>query len=166
MLLRKIRRDLGQRKLRTILTVLGLAIAVIGITGVAIANASVIESAERAYGINISSDIRILTREAEWNNSLMTRIEGLDDYEPTYRSFSTTTLNNKPYNVALWGINITRVSEFHSLYGLILDSGSLPDSLENELLIDVSVAHAFNLAIGDNFTIPISSGSLDILFQV
>jgi putative ABC transport system permease protein len=159
MLLRKIRRDLGQRKLRTILTVLGLAIAVIGITGVAIANASVIESAERAYGINISSDIRILTREAEWNNSLMTRIEGLDDYEPTYRSFSTTTLNNKPYNVALWGINITRVSEFHSLYGLILDSGSLPDSLENELLIDVSVAHAFNLAIGDNFTIPISSGS-------
>ncbi|MFX0086676.1 MAG: FtsX-like permease family protein [Candidatus Hodarchaeota archaeon] len=159
MLLRKVRRDLGQRKLRTTLTVLGLAIAVIGITGVAIINASVIESAERAYGITLSSDIRILIRETEWNDSLMTGIEGLEDYEPAYRSFTTTLLKYKPYNVVLWGINITRVSKFHSLYGLILDSGSLPDTLKNELLIDASAAHAFNLGIGDNFTIPISSGS-------
>ncbi len=166
MLLRKVRRDLGQRKLRTTLTVLGLAIAVIGITGVAITNASVIESAERAYGINLSSDIRVVIRETEWNDSLLTGIEGLEDYEPAYRSFTTTLLNNKPYNVVLWGINITRVLKFHSLYGLILDSGFLPNTLKNELLIDASAAHAFNLDIGDNFTIPISSGSNSLVNKI
>ena len=115
MLLRKIRRDLGQRKFRTSLTVIGLAIAVIGITGVAITNSSVIESTEIAYGFNISSDIHISVREAEWNNSLITEINGIDDYKYVYRSYSTLSVNQEQHRVSLWGIDISRVSNYHSL---------------------------------------------------
>jgi putative ABC transport system permease protein len=159
MLLRKIRRDFGQRKLRTSLTVIGLAIAVIGITGVAIANSSVIESTERAYGFNISSDIHISIRETEWNDSFITEIDGVDDYEYVYRSYTTLSLNQKQYRVILIGIDISRVSNYHSLYGLILDSGSLPDASRNEILIDASAAHAFALDIGDTVILPILSSS-------
>ncbi|MFX0016782.1 MAG: ABC transporter permease [Candidatus Hermodarchaeota archaeon] len=159
MLLRKIRRDLGQRKFRTSLTVIGLAIAVIGITGVAITNSSVIESTEIAYGLNISSDIHISVRETEWNNSSIGEINGVDDYEYVYRSYSTLSVNQKQHRVSLWGIDISRVSNYHSLYGLILDSGSLPDSSKNEILIDTSAAHAFTLGIGDTVLLPILSSS-------
>ncbi|MHA2224653.1 MAG: ABC transporter permease [Candidatus Hodarchaeales archaeon] len=159
LLVRKILRDLSHRKLRTTLTVLGLAIAVLGITGVAISNASVIESAERAYGLNISADIRIITRDAIWNESYVTGIDGLEKYEPTYRLFTTTSLENKNRNVALWGINITSISEYQSLYGLILDEGRLPNPTQDELLIDASAAHSFELTIGDLLTITVPSDS-------
>lgn len=155
MLLKKVFRDLSQRKFRTILTMVGLAIAVFGITGMAIANESVISSAKMAYGLNTTADGYIFVRESNWNNSILEDVDNsiMIDYEIVYQFFTTTTLQEKKYNIILNGIETERINNANSLFGVILDEGKLPNPLLNETLIDSSAANAFGLNIGDNLVV-------------
>lgn len=167
MLFRKAYRDLSRRKLRTFLAVIGLAIAVVGITGFSIATSSVITSAERSMGLNVSPDVYFDVRKTGWNFSYVENVSGLSDYEVTYNLYSSTNLKDKQRILVLRGIDTSRISQARSLAGVLLDEGSLPDPSKDELLFDTSAASAMGLNIGDSLQVflPSSSGVADVLID-
>ena len=158
MLITKIRKDFSRRKLRSILTIIGLSISVLGVTGVAIANSSVISSAEKAFGITSAANIEIVVRTTEWNSNTSSQLKvipGLIDYEQVYRVESAITVNNKNYRLSIWGINISKVEGYNSLYGIVQDVGStIPNESKNELFIDSSAARSLDISIGETLTLP------------
>jgi len=163
MLFRKVYRDLSRRKLRTILTVIGLAIAVMGITGFSIAGHSVMESSSRAMALNVSSDAYFDVRESTWNDSLVEGVEGLSDHEIVFQLPSSTFLGGKQRILNLRGINTTRLSNWESLSGIILDSGSIPSISGNEILFDVSAVSAMGISTGDSIEVFLPTGSGNVL---
>ncbi|MHA2334517.1 MAG: ABC transporter permease, partial [Candidatus Hodarchaeales archaeon] len=163
MLFRKVFRDLSRRKLRTILTVIGLAIAVISITGFAIAGHSVVESSRVAMALNVSADTYFNIRETTWNDTLVEDVEGLSEYEVALMLPSSTFLKGRQRILNLRGIDISRLSNWKSLSGIILDGGQLPDPSRNEILFDISSASAMDLTLGDSVEVFLPTRSSDVL---
>ncbi len=163
-LLRKAFRDLSQRKLRTILAVVGLAVAVVGVTGFSIATSSVMVSAERSLGLSASPDVILYIRDSSWNQSFVENVSGLIDYEVGYKLSSSTYLKDKYRILNLIGIDTERIIDAVSLAGVFLEKGVIPDPTKNEILFDISAAAAMDLMIGDSIlvSIPSQSGTEDI----
>lgn len=162
MLLRKVFRDLSQRKLRTILTISGLAIAVFCITGFGIVSASILKSAEVEYGVN-SADAYIGLDNVVWNQTLLPKQSNITDCEVTYFHYSTLYFDAKLHNFGLRGIESNRLESLSSLAGVFLVEGELPENGKDEILFDVSCAKALDMKIGDelNYTVINSLGIVE-----
>jgi ABC-type lipoprotein release transport system permease subunit len=148
LLLRKAFRDLSQRKFRTFLTVIGLAIAVVCVTGFSIISNSILESAKIEYGIN-SADAFLQTEKTNWNEQFLANQSAVSDYELTYLHYSSVTVNSKLETFYLRGIESERLEDQSSLAGVFLEKGRLPNGNHDEILVDVSCAKALDLEIND-----------------
>ncbi|NPD89710.1 MAG: FtsX-like permease family protein [Asgard group archaeon] len=149
MLFLKILRDFNQRKLRTILTIFGLAIGVFSITGFMITSDSILESAEYDYGIN-SADFEILfdyETVSIWKDDYLTNVPIVKDYEPSFRYSASFEINSEIHNSELRGIEIERIASLTSLAGIFLVEGELPEEGKNEILLDFSAAKEFDVQL-------------------
>ncbi|NHJ41470.1 MAG: FtsX-like permease family protein [Asgard group archaeon] len=160
MLLRKVLRDLSQRKLRCVLTIIGLGVAVISITGFAIASESILETSRRMLG-DYSANAFITVRDGPWNQSFVNGIDYIDDYEPTYLQYSSTYVNDEYFIIYMNGIDMAKVDNGTSVSGVVLDEGNIPSADKNETLFDFFAAKDLGLEIGDyiEFVLPTESGS-------
>ncbi|NHJ49451.1 MAG: FtsX-like permease family protein [Asgard group archaeon] len=147
MLLKKVLRDLSQRKLRCFLTILGLGIAVISITGFFIASEIIMETSRRMLG-EYSANAYIAIRDGPWNQSYIDGIDHIDDYEPTYLQYSSTYVNDEYYMIYLNGNDMAKVNNNTSVAGVVLDEGTIPG--ENETLFDYFAAKDLGVEIGDS----------------
>ncbi len=145
-------RNLNHKKMRTILTIIGLSIAVVGITGFDIASHSIIESAKISSGLVRSPDVFIYTRDTEWNQSFLDNQDNIKYYDVVYTLESSTKIGSKQELVSLNGMNISGIENSNNLLGLVLQSGNIPEK-SNEILIEQSVAKVFRLNIGDSLKI-------------
>jgi putative ABC transport system permease protein len=159
MLLRKVLRDLSQRKLRCVLTIIGLGIAVISITGFAIASESILETSRRMLG-DYSANAYIAVRDGPWNQSFVDGIDYIDDYEPTYLHYSSTYVNDEYFIIYMNGIDMAKVDNGTSVSGVVIDEGNVPIADKNETLFDFFAAKDLGLEIGDSieFILPMESG--------
>jgi len=153
LILLKILRDFNQRKLRTTLTILGLAIGVFSITGFMITSDSIIESVKYDYGLN-SADFEIMFDydsvniwDDEYLSNILSDVSILEDYEPSFQYSTSFEINSEMHNSILKGIEIQRIANLTSLAGVFLDEGVLPEEGKNEILFDLSAAKEFDVQL-------------------
>jgi len=119
LILLKILRDFNQRKLRTTLTILGLAIGVFSITGFMITSDSIIESVKYDYGLN-SADFEIMFDydsvniwDDEYLSNVLSDVSILEDYEPSFQYSTSFEINSEMHNSILKGIEIQRIANLY-----------------------------------------------------
>lgn len=149
LILLKILRDFNQRKLRTTLTILGLAIGVFSITGFMITSDSIIESVKYDYGLN-SADFEIMFDYESiniWDDEYLSDVPILEDYETSFRYSTSFEINSEMHNSILRGVDIERIADQTSLAGVFLEEGVLPEEGKNEILFDLSAAEEFDVQL-------------------
>ncbi len=158
MIFRKIWKDLKRHKARTILTVLGLGISLIAISGFSIINESIIESTKTAYGEGNMADAHILIYPADkWNNSYIEGIDEIKYHDVVYRTHLSGEIKKEIETIDIRGVNFTNVKNEVSILGILIDEGEFPEEGKNELIIDYSAADALGLKINDKITITFST---------
>lgn len=158
MLLRKVMRDLSQRKLRCFLTIIGLGIAVVSITGFAIATDSILETSRRMLGANTANAF-IMVQEGKWNQTFVEDIDYIYDFEPTCLFYYSTEIDDEYSMVYMNGIDMSKVNNGTSVAGVVLDEGSLPNPYENEILFDYFAAKVLDVQLGESIKIIIPTAS-------
>ncbi len=151
MIIQKAWKDLSHHKTKTILTILGLAIAVIGTTGFSIASNSITESLELLYGESNLPDAEFFFRNDNWDPTFLDDISGIKEKELGFTCNQKIEVNGSEQYVTMNGVEMERVKSLKSMTSIVLEEGEWPKDNSNEIICEISAADALNIKLGDSF---------------
>jgi putative ABC transport system permease protein len=157
LILRLAWRELTNRRVRTILTLLGLAIGVVSATSFDLIGTSVYQSSLDTYQSSVATDVVVFHQAFVINETIINSVENLTSYEVGLQIFLDGQVATHSGTVQGIGLsNINKLETKTHLSGIYLLEGRIPG--ENEVLIDFSEFHELNLKLGDSLIVKTRSG--------
>ena len=145
-------KDLGQRKVRTFLTILGLTISVIAAIGFDLIGSSVFLSSSLSYEESFASDIVISHQEQYISGKLFENFTEIKKSGRALRTFFPIAFGEQNYTAIAFGFeNFNEIESGDHISGTSLLEGRIANS--NEVLLDHSDANELNINLDDKVTV-------------
>lgn len=155
-------RELSSRKVRTILTLLGLAIGVVSATAFDLIGTSVYQSSLDTYQNSVASDLVTQHQVNVIPSELLVSLNNLTTAELGLQLILDGSIDG--YEGALQAVgvsNITKTATKSHATGIYLVEGRIPFPGNNELLVDFSDFKSLNLDLGMNLSVVTTLGEIN-----